>query len=52
MYAYAFVGCWQMTTGCITGAGGASINSRMAMDEAGMFVLDGMPLHSLVCGLP
>lgn len=29
------------------GGGGASINNRMAMDEAGTFVLDGMQLHSL-----
>lgn len=46
MYTYAFVGGWQMTTCCMMGAGGASINSRMAMDEAGMFVLDGIGWHA------
>lgn len=45
VYAYALVGCWQMTTCCIMGARGASINSRMALDEAGMSGLDGMPLR-------
>lgn len=46
VYTYAFVGGWQMTTCCMMGAGGASINSRMAMDEAGMFVLDGIGWHA------
>jgi hypothetical protein len=51
VYAYAFAGCWQMTTSCIMGAGGASINSSMAMDETGMSALDGTPLHSLACSI-